>query len=124
MAYVIAIVLLLVVIAFIFGVNRLMQGRIADKHGGEPERALDDEREPIPSTHLITDTERPLGDTPGGHDEVNPRDIPPAAPTGRQPPPAGSGRPAPPSRTRRRPTAPARRANRSPAAASPSSSNS
>ena len=76
MAYVIALVLILVVIAFIIGVNRLMQRRIADKHGGEPERALADEREPIPSTHVITDDDRPAGDTPEAHDEVNPHDIP------------------------------------------------
>jgi len=76
MAYVIALVLILVVIAFIIGVNRLMQRRIADKHGGEPERALADEREPIPSTHVITDDDRPAGDTPEAHDEINPRDIP------------------------------------------------
>ena len=31
--------------------------------------------EPIPSTHLITDDERPLGDTPEAHDEVSPRDL-------------------------------------------------
>jgi hypothetical protein len=80
MAYVIAIVLILVVIAFIFGVNRAMQARIADKHGGEPERALDDEREPIPSTHVITDDDRPVGDTPEAHSEINPRDIPPDNP--------------------------------------------
>src|SRR3954447_6334859 len=76
MAYVIAIVLLLVVIAFIFGVNRLMGGRLPEKPGGDPERALDDEREPIPSTHVITDGDRPAGDTPEAHDEIKPRDIP------------------------------------------------
>src|SRR3954471_4521596 len=76
MAYVIAIVLILVVIAAIYGVNRALQARIAGKHGGEPERALDDEREPIPSTHVITDDDRPAGDTPDAHDEIHPRDIP------------------------------------------------
>ena len=76
MAYVIAIVLILVVIAVYFLVNRAMQQRIADKHGGEPERALADEREPIPSSHLITDDQRPLGDPPEAHSEINPRDIP------------------------------------------------
>ena len=76
MAYVIAIVLILVVIAFIFGVNRALQARVANKHGGEPERALDDEREPIPSAHVITDDDRPAGDTPEAHDELSPRDIP------------------------------------------------
>jgi hypothetical protein len=76
MAWIIAIVLLLVVIAVYLGFNRVATRRVADKHGGEAERALADEREPIPSTHLITDEERPLGDTPEAHDEVNPHDIP------------------------------------------------
>jgi hypothetical protein len=76
MAYVIAIVLILVIVAAYLLVNRAMAARVADKHGGDTQRALDDEREPIPSTHLITDDERPMGDTPEAHDEVNPRDIP------------------------------------------------
>jgi hypothetical protein len=76
MAWIIAIVLLLVVLGVYFGFNRVATKRIADKHGGETERALDDESEPIPSAHLITDDERPLGDTPEAHDEVNPHDIP------------------------------------------------
>src|SRR3954454_22400585 len=76
MVYVIAIVLILVIVTAYFLVNRAMAGRVADRHGGDTERALGDEREPIPSTHLITDSERPLGDTPEAHDEVNPRDLP------------------------------------------------
>jgi len=76
MAWIIAIVLILVILGVYFGFNRFAAKRIADKHGGEAERALADEREPIPSAHLITDDERPLGDTPEAHDEVNPHDIP------------------------------------------------
>ena len=76
MAFLIAIAIILVIIAAWFLVNRAMAQRVAAKHGGEPERALADEQEPIPSTHLITDDERPLGDTPEAHDEINPRDIP------------------------------------------------
>jgi hypothetical protein len=76
MAYVIAIVILLVIIALWFGVNNALRKRVSDKHDGDTQRALSDEREPIPSAHLITDDERPAGDTPEAHDEINPRDIP------------------------------------------------
>jgi len=76
MAWIIAIVLILVIVGIYFGFNRAAARRIADKHGGDAERALSDEREPIPSTHIITDDERPLGDTPEAHDEVNPHDLP------------------------------------------------
>jgi hypothetical protein len=76
MAWIIAIVILLLIIVGWFTVNRTAAKRIADRHGGDPERALGDESEPIPSTHLITDDERPLGDTPEAHDEVNPHDVP------------------------------------------------
>jgi hypothetical protein len=76
MAWIIAIVILLLIVGGWFAVNRTATKRIADRHGGEPERALDDESEPIPSAHLITDDERPLGDTPEAHDEVNPHDVP------------------------------------------------
>ena len=62
MAWIIAIVLILVILGAYFGFNRLATKRIADKHGGEVERALGDESEPIPSAHLITDDDRPLGD--------------------------------------------------------------
>src|SRR4051795_3933348 len=76
MVWIIAIVILLLVVAGYLAVTRAAAKRIADRHGGEPERALDDESEPIPSAHLITDDERPLGDTPEAHDEVNPHDLP------------------------------------------------
>ena len=76
MAWIIAIVILLLVVFGYLAVNRVAAKRIADRHGGDSERALSDESEPIPSAHLITDDERPLGDTPEAHDEVSPRDIP------------------------------------------------
>src|SRR3954469_10443214 len=74
--WIIPLAVLLVIVVAYFATNRAATRRIADRHGGEAERALGDEREPIPSTHLITDDERPVGDTPEAHDEVNPRDIP------------------------------------------------
>src|SRR3954449_1599198 len=76
MAWIIAIVILLLIVGGWFAVNRTATKRIADRHGGEPERALADESEPIPSAHLITDDQRPAGDTPEAHDEINPHDVP------------------------------------------------
>jgi hypothetical protein len=74
--WIIPLVILLVVVGAYLAVNRAATQRIADKHGGETEAALGDENEPIPSTHLIADSERPLGDTHEAHDEINPHDIP------------------------------------------------
>src|SRR3954452_13267449 len=68
-------VLLLIVIAY-FAVNAAGTKRLAERHGGDAERAVEDSEDPIPSAHLIPDDQRPLGDTPEAHDEVNPRDIP------------------------------------------------
>src|SRR3954452_1220014 len=68
-------VLILIVVAY-FTVNALGTKRIAERHGGDPERAVEDSEDPVPSDHLIPDDQRPLGDTPEAHDEVNPRDIP------------------------------------------------
>jgi hypothetical protein len=61
--------------------NRKATEKLADRHGGDIERAREDEREPLPSAHLTAiDDERPVGDTPEAHDEINPRDIPPDNP--------------------------------------------
>jgi hypothetical protein len=76
MTWTIPILILLVIVAAWLIVNQAARKRVADRHGGDTARALSDEREPIPSTHLITDDERPLGDTPEAHDEIHPRDIP------------------------------------------------
>ena len=70
---------ILILVAIVVGymlVNRAASARIAERHGGDASRAISDEREPLPSTHLIPDDQRPLGDTPEAHDEINPRDIP------------------------------------------------
>jgi len=54
------------------------------RHGGDTGSAMrDDEDWPVPSAHLTADDERPLGDTPEVHDEINPHDLPPDHP-GRQ----------------------------------------
>src|SRR3954449_136845 len=68
-------VLALIVIGW-FAVNAAGAKRISERQGGDPERAFEDSEDPVPSTHLIPDDQRPLGDTPEAHDEVNPHDIP------------------------------------------------
>jgi hypothetical protein len=61
--------------------NRAATDRLADRHGGDIERAMSDEDEPLPSAHLLAvEDDRPAGDTPEAHDEINPRDIPPDSP--------------------------------------------
>jgi hypothetical protein len=51
------------------------------RHGDDPMTAMqDDEDWAIPSAHLIPDDERPAGDTPEVHDEINPHDLPPDHP--------------------------------------------
>jgi hypothetical protein len=61
--------------------NRAATQRLADRHGGDIERAMSDEDEPLPSAHLLAvEDGRPAGDTPEAHDEINPRDIPPDSP--------------------------------------------
>ena len=76
MAWIIAVVIVLLIVAAWFAINQAGRKRVENRHGGDIERALADENEPIPSTHLITDDERPLGDTPEAHDEINPHDLP------------------------------------------------
>src|SRR2546430_2186526 len=78
--FVIPIALLGGLVAAWFLISRGTTERIADKHRGGIDEAVSDEREPIPATHLMEDHERPLGDTPEAHDEINPRDIPPGSP--------------------------------------------
>ena len=61
--------------------NRGATKNLEERHGGDIERALSDSDEPLPSAHLLgMDDDRPLGDTPEAHDEINPRDLPPDHP--------------------------------------------
>ena len=62
--------------------NRGMSKNVAGRHDSI-EDAMSDESEPVPSTHLIPDSETAAGDTPEAHDEINPHDLPPGHP-GRQ----------------------------------------
>jgi hypothetical protein len=45
----------------------------AHDRAGDP---MSDHTDPVPSTHLATDTETPLGDTTEAHDEITPHDLP------------------------------------------------
>jgi hypothetical protein len=61
--------------------NRAATKSLEERHGGDIERAMSDESEPLPSAHLLAvEDDRPAGDTPEAHDEINPRDIPPDSP--------------------------------------------
>ena len=82
MAYVIVILVLVVLVAGLFLANAAMRRRVTARHDSL-EDAMSDEREPLPSAHLIPDNETPAGDTPEAHDEINPHDLPPDHP-GRQ----------------------------------------
>jgi hypothetical protein len=47
------------------------------RHGGDAGEAMRDEEDwDVPSAHLIPDDQRPAGDTPEVHDEINPHDLP------------------------------------------------
>lgn len=67
--------------AVFLAVNKLLSKRIADQHDGDPESAVSDNEDSIPSTHLVPDDTRPLGDTPEAHDEISPHDLPPGHPS-------------------------------------------
>ena len=82
MAYVIVIIVLVLLVAALFAGNALMRKRVASRHDSI-EDAMSDEKEPLPSAHLIPDNQTPAGDTPEAHDEINPHDLPPDHP-GRQ----------------------------------------
>ena len=82
MAYVIVILVLALIVAGLFLGNAAMRRRVAARHDSLDD-AMSDEREPLPSAHLIPDNETAAGDTPEAHDEINPHDLPPDHP-GRQ----------------------------------------
>jgi hypothetical protein len=76
MAIVIALIILIVLVGAFFAVNRAIQQRQMAKHGGDVEAALSDSDDSLPSAPHIADSDRPLGDTPEAHDELNPHDVP------------------------------------------------
>jgi hypothetical protein len=76
MAIVIAVIILLVVVGAFALANLAIQKRQMAKHDGDVEAALSDSDDSLPAAPHITDSDRPLGDTPEAHDELNPHDVP------------------------------------------------
>ena len=68
-------ILVALVGAFALG-NLMIQRRQMDKHDGDVGAALADSDDSLPAAPHITDQDRPVGDTPEAHDEINPRDVP------------------------------------------------
>jgi hypothetical protein len=71
----IALVIIAAVVAGLLAVNGIARRSVVARHDSL-EDAMSDEKEPLPSAHLIPDDEAPAGDTPEAHDEINPHDIP------------------------------------------------
>jgi len=75
----IAVVIIAALVAGWFLLNGAARKRVEARHDSLDD-AMSDEREPLPSSHLIPDNETAAGDTPEAHDEINPHDIPPGHP--------------------------------------------
>src|SRR3954453_17176057 len=76
MAILIAVIILAALVLAFFVVNAAIQRRQMDKHGGVVEAALSDSDDSLPAAPHMNDSDRPLGDTPEAHDEMNPQDAP------------------------------------------------
>jgi hypothetical protein len=70
-----AIIAVVVIVAAVLAINGAMRKRVTSRHDSL-EDAMSDEKEPLPSSHLIPDNETAAGDTPEAHDEINPHDLP------------------------------------------------
>jgi hypothetical protein len=83
--WIVAPLILAVLIAGYALANQRLAHKIVDEHhhGDVDEANADNEEIGLPATHLTVDDERPLGDTPEAHDEINPHDLPQGHP-GRQ----------------------------------------
>jgi hypothetical protein len=68
------------VVALIVVAEKGLSTTVMRRHDQDPEQAVSDEQEPIPSAHVITDDDTALGDTPEAHKEISPRDLPPDHP--------------------------------------------
>jgi len=80
--YIVPAVILAALIFGYAGFNLAMTKRVEARHDSLDD-AMSDEKEPLPTSHLIPDDSTPAGDTPEAHDEINPHDLPPDHP-GRQ----------------------------------------
>jgi len=78
--YLISSALVGVVVLAIVGGEKALSRRVMHRHDDDPGEAIADEDEPLPSTHVITDDDTALGDTPEAHNEISPRDLPPDHP--------------------------------------------
>jgi hypothetical protein len=70
-----AVISVVVIVAAVLALNGLLRSRVTSRHDSL-EDAMSDEKEPVPSAHLIPDNETAAGDTPEAHDEINPHDLP------------------------------------------------
>ena len=70
-----AVIAVVLIVVAVLAINGAMRKRVTSRHDSI-EDAMSDEKEPIPSTHLIPDNETAAGDTPEAHDEINPHDLP------------------------------------------------
>ncbi len=78
-SYAVPIVVLWVLVMGFFAFNDIVARRNLERHDWDPLAAQDDERETVPSAHLIPD-ETALGDTAEAHTDLNPHDVPKDAP--------------------------------------------
>jgi cytoskeletal protein RodZ len=75
MTALIAILTIVVLVAVVVAINGAMRRQVTARHDSLDD-AMSDESEPLPSSHLIPDSETAAGDTPEAHDEINPHDLP------------------------------------------------
>jgi hypothetical protein len=73
-----AVILAAVVLGYALA-NQALTHRVARRHGSMAE-ALQDERDGIPSAHVIGDDETAVGDTTEAHDEITAHDLPKSHP--------------------------------------------
>lgn len=65
--------LVLVGIIGLMALGELLLKQRTEARAGDP---MSDSSDPVPTTHLATDEETPLGDTSQAHDELSPHDLP------------------------------------------------
>jgi hypothetical protein len=70
-----AAILALIVLGFALA-NRAVTRRALDRNEGDRDAVAADSTDDIPSPAGFPDDDRPLGDTPEAHDEINPHDVP------------------------------------------------
>jgi hypothetical protein len=56
--------------------NRFLTKKQLERHDGDTGGVLADSEDPYPAVPPFGSDDRPAGDTPDAHDEINPRDLP------------------------------------------------